>query len=367
MRKSWKSTLSIALVATMLLTLSACGSNTSNDSQTTSSQVTTGESGAQTAETGSSADSGTSAAAEPVGESLSFRLGHTQPTEHQINRSAEQFAALVEEKTGGTIHIDIYPSETLGTNSELSEACSKGDVDFYISATGQYTSRYNPFSIVEAFYMFRDRDHLFAFYASPEHDQLVEGLAEACNVHVLADLYYGGRQMTTSGKALNSAEDIVGLKMRAANEPLPIAAFETLGAAPTPIAYNETYLALQQHTVDGQENPPSAIQTMKFYEVQDYLNLTYHQFQMLSIFMSDKAMQQCSPEQIEILYECAAEVAASHNEEAVNAEQAIIDELSNSIEVITPDIDSFREKIAPMYDQFKDQWIDGMYEAIQNM
>ena len=68
---------------------------------------------------------------------LELRLGHTQSTEHLLNTSAENFAALVEERSGGAIHIDVYPSETLGTNTELAEACSEGDVDLYISATGQ--------------------------------------------------------------------------------------------------------------------------------------------------------------------------------------------------------------------------------------
>lgn len=173
--------------------------------------------------------------------------------------------------------------------------------------------------------------------------------------------------MTTSGKALNTADDLAGLKMRAANEPLPIAAFTQLGASPTPIAYNETYLALQQHTVDGQENPPASISAMKFYEVQDYLNLTYHQFQMLSIFMSDTAMQKLTQEQIDIMYDCAKEVAKEHNTKAIEQEQEYIEEIGKYCEIVEPDIESFREKIAPMYDQFKDQWVDGMYEAIQAM
>ncbi|NLI22885.1 MAG: DctP family TRAP transporter solute-binding subunit [Clostridiales bacterium] len=304
-----------------------------------------------------------SASAEPI----TLRLGHTQPAEHMINISAMAFADMVKEKTNGEVVIDVYPTETLGTNTELSEACSRGDVDFYVSATGQYTQRYAPFTIVEAFYMFRDQEHMFKFYQSAAHDKLVEGLAQACSVHILADLYYGARQMTTSGKPLNTADDLNGLKMRAANEPLPIAAFTQLGAVPTPIAYNETYLALQQHTVDGQENPPASIYAMKFFEVQDYLNLTYHQFQMLSIFMSDAAMKKLSQEQIDIVYECARAVAAEHNPKAVELEQGFIEQIGQTCQIIQPDIESFRQKIAPMYDQFKDKWLEGMYEEIQAM
>lgn len=342
MKTTMKKFLSLTLTAAMAMSMVACGGAAS--------------------EAASASGSAAQAGAEPV----TLRLGHTQSTTHLISESADKFAAMVEEKTNGAVKIEVYPQETLGTNTELAEACSKGDVDLYISATGQYTSRYTPFTIVEAFYMFRDRDHMFKFYNSDAHQTLVDGLAEACNVHILADLYYGARQMTTSKVPLKTADDLKGLKMRAANEPLPIAAFTQLGAVPTPIAYNET-LALQQSTVDGQENPPASISAMKFYEVQDYMNLTYHQFQMLSIFLSDATMQKLTPEQVDVLYECAKAVAEEHNVKAVEQEDAFIEEIGTHCELVEPDIESFRTKIAPMYDQFKDQWVEGMYEEIQAM
>lgn len=351
----WKKTVGLVLSAALVLSMAACGSK--EEAAPAPAEETPAEEGTDAEQP----------AEDASGEAITFRLGHTQSTEHLINESAEKFAAMVEEKTSGAVKIDIYPAETLGTNTELAEACSNGDVDFYISATGQYTARYSPFTIVEAFYMFRDLDHMLKFYGSDAHQKLVDGLAEECKVHILADLYYGARQMTTSGKALNTADDLEGLKMRAANEPLPIAAFTTLGASPTPIAYNETYLALQQHTVDGQENPPASISAMKFYEVQDYMNLTYHQFQMLSIFMSDAAMQKLSQDQIDVIYECAKAVAEEHNPKAIEQEKGFIEEIGKNCELVEPDIESFRTKIAPMYDEFKDQWIEGMYEEIQAM
>ena len=352
----WKKNVGLALSAALVLSMAACGSK---------KEETPAPAPAETpAEQGTEDQQPEEA---PAAEAITLRLGHTQSTEHLINASAEKFAAMVDEKTNGAVKIDIYPAETLGTNTELAEACSNGDVDFYISATGQYTARYSPFTIVEAFYMFRDLDHMLKFYESEAHQKLVDGLAEECKVHILADLYYGARQMTTSGKALNTADDLEGMKMRAANEPLPIAAFTQLGASPTPIAYNETYLALQQHTVDGQENPPASISAMKFYEVQDYMNLTYHQFQMLSIFMSDAAMQKLSQDQIDVIYECAKAVAEEHNPQAIEQEQGFIEEIGKNCELVEPDIESFCTKIAPMYDQFKDQWIEGMFEEIQAM
>ena len=298
----------------------------------------------------------------PAGEKLTLRLAHSQSPEHLIHATAENFAKLVFEKSEGTIQIDVFPGETMGTSAEMADACSTGDVDFYIASTGQYTQRYKPFSIIEAFYMFRDRDHLFKFYESDCFEQLKAGLAENCHVHILAPVYYGVREMTTSKKPLIHPEDFKGLKMRAANEPLPIAAIEALGGTPTPVAYNETYLAL---VADGQENPPMSILAMKFYEVQDYLNLSDHQYQMMNIFMSDACKQKISEQQLAILTEAAEKAASEHNNQAIEEENAAIQELSKHLEVIETDKKAFAEMMKPMYEKFADDWLEGMYEDIQ--
>lgn len=298
-------------------------------------------------------------------ENITLRLAHSQSPEHLINTTANKFADLVKEKSSGSITINVFPGETMGTSAEMADAVSAGDVDFYIASTGQFTQRYKPFSIIEAFYMFRDKDHLFKFYESDSFNTLKEGLAEECNVHILAPVYYGSRQMTTSKAALKNPKDINGLKMRAANEPMPIAAFEALGATPTPIAYNETYLALQQGVADGQENPPMSILAMKFYEVQQYLNITDHQYQMMNIFMSDACKQGLSEEQFNIVLSAAKEAAEEHNKAAIEEENKAIEELGKHLEIVETDKAAFAEMMKPMYEKFKTDWVEGMYEDIQ--
>lgn len=340
MKKTFKKLTGLSVAAVMVISLAACGG--------------TKESGGDK-----------TAAAGDTAAALTLRLAHSQAPDHLINKTAENFAKLVSEKSDGAIKIDIYPSETLGTSAEMADACSTGDVDFYIASTGQYTQRYKPFSIIEAFYMFRDTDHLFEFYESDSYETLKAGLAETCNVHILAPVYYGSRQMTTAAKPLNTADDISGMKMRAANEPMPIAAFKALGSTPTPIAYNETYLALQQGVADGQENPPMSILAMKFYEVQDYLNITNHQYQMMNIFMSDSCKNKLTDDQMAILNEAAIEASQTHNQTALADEEKAIEELKQYLEVVDSDTASFAAKVQPMYAEVGSDWIDGMADAIQ--
>ena len=342
MKKRILKVAAMTLIASLGLSLTACGKAAS------SSVATDAQSSANSAK-----------------ETVVLRLAHSQSPEHLVHATAQDFAKLVEEKSAGSIRIDVFPSETMGTSAEMAEACSNGDVDFYIASTGQYTQKYKPFSIVEAFYMFRDRDHLFKFYESDQFKELSDGLAETCNVHILAPIYYGAREMTTSKVPLNTPDDFKGLKLRAANEPMPIAAIEALGGTPTPVAYNETYLALQQGVADGQENPPMSILSMKFYEVQKYLNITDHQYQMMNIFMSDACKQKLSEEQTAILREAAAEAADTHNKAAIANEEKALEELGTHLEIVKSDKAAFAEKVAPMHEKFKGDWIDGMLEKIQ--
>ena len=350
MKKIIKKTMGLTMAAIMGMSLAACSGGNTTAAPAAESK-TAAEASAETA--------------EMAGEAGILRLAHSQSTEHLIHETALNFADAVAKKSNGAIKIDVYPAETLGTSVEMADACSNGDVDFYIAATGQYTQHYKPFSIIEAFYMFRDTDHLFKFYESDSYRKLVEGLDETCGVTILAPVYYGARQMTTAKVPLNTPNDFAGLKMRAANEPMPIAAIEALGGTPTPIAYNETYLALQQGVADGQENPPLSILAMKFYEVQKYLNITDHQYQMMNIFMSDVVKGKLSEDQINLLYEVAKEVSDVHNDKALDAERKAIEELGTHMEIVNTDKAAFAEKMKPMYEKFKSDWIEGMYEDIQ--
>lgn len=344
MKKALK-VLSTVMAAGML---AACGSTAA--SSTATSATSTAES------TAASSD-----------EAVTLRLGHTQPTDHQVNITAKRFAELVNEYSGGSVTVEVYPNSTFGSASEMNAAVQSGDLDLYVNASAQFASQYEPMTVVDAWYMFNDTDHLMKFY-SPDcevYQTLCEGLKEACNIDSLAPIYYGARHMTAN-TPLNSVSDLKGLKMRVASDPMPTAFFEAMGATPTPVAYNETYLALQQNVADGEENPAASITSMKFYEVQKTLNLTAHQYQMLTIYMSVPSEEKLSDAQMEAVRKAAAQAAEEHNAVAFDQEQEIIDALKDKIEVVTPsDLDSFKEACAAVYPQYEETWGAGVADAIK--
>lgn len=140
MKKALK-VLSTVMAAGML---AACGSTAA--SSTATSATSTAES------TAASSD-----------EAVTLRLGHTQPTDHQVNITAERFAELVNEYSGGSVTVEVYPNSTFGSASEMNAAVQSGDLDLYVNASAQFASQYEPMTVVDAWYMFNDTDHLMKF------------------------------------------------------------------------------------------------------------------------------------------------------------------------------------------------------------
>ena len=198
MKRVWK-IMSAVLAASML---AACGSTSSSTASSTASES---ESTTATAES-------TTTATE---DAITLRLGHTQPTDHQANLTAERFAELVNEYSNGSVTIEIYPNSTFGTAAEMNAAVQSGDLDLYLNASAQFASQYEPITVVDAWYVFENTDHLMKFYSEDceVYQQLNEGLKEACGIDTLAAIYYGARHMTTE-TPLNTIADLKGLKMR---------------------------------------------------------------------------------------------------------------------------------------------------------
>lgn len=179
------------------------------------------------------------------------------------------------EATDGALGIEVFPASSLGKEVDINEGLSIGTVD--IIWTGQlFAGRaYGPIAIGGAPFMFRGYDHWAAYRDSELFQEMVDGYSSATGNHAVTLAYYGARH-TTANKAIDTPADMEGMKLRVPNAPLYMMFPRAVGANPTPIAFAEVYLALQQGTVDGQENPLPTIQAKKFYEVQSHINLTGH-------------------------------------------------------------------------------------------
>jgi tripartite ATP-independent transporter DctP family solute receptor len=204
-----------------------------------------------------------------------LKFAHVYETIEPYHTQAVWAAGEIAKRTNNRYTVEVYAASSLGNETQINQGLSLGTVDMIY--TGQlFAGRsHGPISIGGAPFMFRDFDHWKKYTASPLFKELGDGYQKASQHKVIAITYYGNRQ-TTSNKALNTPADMKGLKIRVPDAPLYTLFPLAVGANPTPIAFAEVYLALQNKTVDAQENPLPTIDAKKFYEVQSHINLTAH-------------------------------------------------------------------------------------------
>src|SRR5712691_9559970 len=205
-----------------------------------------------------------------------LKWAHVYETSEPYHTAAIWAAGEINKRTNNRYVVEVFPASTLGKETDINQGLTLGTVD--IIYTGQlFAGRtYGPLAIGGAPYMFRDFAHWKRYSTSPLFAQLAEGYREKSGGNkVVAITYYGDRQVT-SNKPINKPEDMKGLKIRVPDAPLYTMFPRAVGANPTPIAFAEVYLALQNGTVDAQENPLPTIDAKKFYEVQKYIVLTGH-------------------------------------------------------------------------------------------
>ena len=214
--------------------------------------------------------SGTAAAQQKL------KFAHVYEVSEPYHTAAVWAAGEIAKRTSNRYTMEVFPASSLGKETDINQGLTLGTVD--IIYTGQLFAgrNYGPISIGGAPFMFRDFDHWKKFAASGLFADLADGYAKATSGNrVVAIPYYGNRQ-TTSNKPLNRPEDMKGLKIRVPDAPLYTLFPRAVGANPTPIAFAEVYLALQNKTVEAQENPLPTIDAKKFYEVQSHINITAH-------------------------------------------------------------------------------------------
>ncbi|AXS40054.1 sialic acid TRAP transporter substrate-binding protein SiaP [Breoghania sp. L-A4] len=198
-------------------------------------------------------------------------------------------AEQVKEKTDGRVTINVYPASSLGKEVEINEGLGIGSVDIIYTGPSFVERYYGPIAISDYPFIMRGWDHWKSYRESDLFKDLSAGYRDATGHSVMALVYYGQRHVTSNFPILKP-EDMKGLKIRVPNSPVMLMFPNAVGANPTPMAFSEVYLALQQKVVDAQENPLPTIKFKKFYEVQSNINLTGHLLNSLLIIASDSAM-----------------------------------------------------------------------------
>lgn len=298
-------------------------------------------------------------------EKYVLKLAHVLPTDHLNHKTAMKFSEMVDERTDGMVEIEIYPASQLGNEKEIIDAVAMGTLDFALCGFGEVAKRYAPVLIFDGPFIFRDREHQARVYKSDVFAELMESM-ESVGIAMVSPGYYGTRHVTTSNTPVNTPADLNGMKLRCPDQPMFVGVTSAMGATPTPMAFAEVYLALQQGVVDGQENPAAAITSMKFYEVQKYLVKTGHIIQGNHIFGSTKTYEKLPADIKQVLSEVGAEVSEWAIQESFRIEDELLANLeSNGMVIIEPDLSAFVTAAQPLYDEYESKWGAGLLESIR--
>jgi len=300
-----------------------------------------------------------------VAAQTKLKWAHVYESSEPYHTAAVWAAGEIRKRTNGRYDIEVFPASTLGKETDINQGLTLGTVD--IIYTGQlFAARtYGPIAIGGAPYMFRDFDHWKRFSTSPLFAELCAGYEKAGGNHVAAITYYGERHVT-SNKPINKPEDMKGLKIRVPDAPLYTMFPRAVGANPTPIAFAEVYLALQNGTVDAQENPLPTIDAKKFYEVQKYIVLTGHITDAILTIVSGSAWGKLSEADRKTFDEVLKEASARASAEIADNEKRLGAEFEKRGKIVVKvDRKPFRDATVKLHNGPDATWDKATYDKLQ--
>lgn len=271
------------------------------------------------------------AAAAMVASTLSahaetvLKWAHVYETSEPFHTESVWAAQEIAKRTNGRYKIDVFPASQLGKEADINQGLKLGTVDIIISGSSFAARDYKPIGVTYYPYIFRNPSHLIAYTKSDVFKKLAKGYEDKTGNHIVAVSYYGTRH-TTSNRPIAKCADMAGLKMRVPDVPAYLAMPRACGANTTPIAFAEVYLALQNGTVEAQENPLTTIEAKKFYEVQKNIVLTGHIVDHLNTLVSKTRWASLSDEDKAIFTEVMQEAAARTTKIIEGRENALVDE-----------------------------------------
>ncbi len=293
-----------------------------------------------------------------------LRFGHVYEASTPYHAAAVRAAELLEEKTDGRYKMEVFPASQLGKEAALNEALSLGTVDAIYTGVAFLGQSYGPISISDYPFTMRSYDHWKAYVNSDLFNEMAAEYKNISGNTVAAMTYYGARHVT-SNKPILAPADMDGLKIRTPNAPAYQMFPTATGANPTPMAFAEVYLALQQGVVDAQENPLPTIQFKKFYEVQSNINLTGHITNSLAVVVSPVTLGKMGNDG-QALLDALAEAASNTSDEIVQSEAELADWFrEQGVTVNEVDRAPFMAAVAPLLTGNDVPWDAETFERLQ--
>ncbi len=272
-----------------------------------------------------------------------FHLGHQANEKDIWHLSALRFAHALDSLSNGQIEVRVFPAEQLGAELDMIRSIRAGIIEMTIS--GESMQNWAGITALLAVpYLIRDSEHLKMVVEGEIGKEIAREMIHKIGVRPIGYFERGPRHLT-SNRPVVRPDDLDGMILRVPNVPLFVKVWQELGAKPTPMAFSEVFTALQQGTVEAQENPFALIYSAGLYEVQEYLNLTRHVTSWIYVIIGEKQFQSLPEELQGKVLEAGMLMQQYHEQQFVKQEEFLRRQLEKKgMKFIEPDIEAFRKK-----------------------
>lgn len=256
------------------------------------------------ASSGGATSNGDAAAGD---QEITIKVGHGLVETMPIHQAWVKFQEDLAAKTDGRIKVEIYPNQMLGGDRELIEATQMGNIQATSPSSTPYANFVPEYYLWDVPFLFENRDQVREFFKNEEIAEAFNEKSLAIGIRIIGVCENGFRNVSRNGEGV-TPDQYKGLKIRTMENDLHMAAWKAIGANPTPMAFGEVYTALQQKTIDAQENPFGQIWDTKFYEVQDTIIETKHVYTPYLMMMNEAFFQSLSADDQKLILDTMAEV-----------------------------------------------------------
>lgn len=292
---------------------------------------------------------------EPKGkQTFAWVIATASPENTVTGIFANTFAQKVEELSQGELRMQVYHNSVLGGDTELLESVQCGDIPFVVQNTAPEVSYMPELCLFDLPCAFANIEDLHTVLDNHNFMQKINKIYEKSDFHLLAlaDQHF---RVMTSNKKVQELSDLKGIKIRTMENSHHITFWKALGANPTPMAFSELYVGLEQHTVDAQENPYEVICSNGFYEVQKYVIETNHLPHLLALVTNQEFYQKMPKESQKIINQAAIIARDEARKQAVLRTSDKVKEIENGGAELVPVSEAFRESMLkvsePLYQQ----------------
>lgn len=307
---------------------------------------------------------------EEGGKKVRIMIGYENNPGEPIDLACREWKRLIEERSGDTMRVDLYPSSQLGSKDNIIDQAVNGDCVVTLANGPFFQDRgIQDFGVLFAPYLFEGWEDVEKVADSAWFAGKAEELEQNVGLKILTTWRYGIRHTITK-KPVHAVSDLKGKKVRVPNQTILIKVFESLGATPTPMAMSDIYTALQQGTIDGAENPLPVILNGAYQEVAKNLIMDAHTYDMTCWIMGADFFHTLTPEQQQILMECGDEAGVFNSEQIEKADEDALEALKAAgvtVSELTPD--DFQVAGARFYEdpEIKAMWSEGLIDEIKGI